>query len=286
MTIVRHTLSIRRGVLSLSAVLLAGGCVSQQQLDTMQAQMLRQDQQIQQLSAQLSGVQPAQADTWAQVQSLRQEMGEVRGRIDEFNNAAVDMGGLTGLTTMVRQNRSALKNLETQFAVDLKLDAPASSGTVLPGGSGGAAPTVSAPPATAAEQPAQTAPAAAKDTVSALYDAGIAAFNARNYQGALTSFKDFTATYPKHKLISNAWFWRGECEFALGNHAAAALNYEEVISKYPSSGKIAQAYLKQGMSFARTGKKDAAAFRLNELIKKFPKSAEATRAKQVLKELK
>ncbi len=282
MTIMRHTL-FSKGVLCLSAILFAGGCVSQQQIDAMQEQLSRQDRQIQQLGAQLSGVQPAQADTRAEVQSLRQEMGEVRGRIDEFNNAAVDMGGLTGLTAMVRQNRSALRSLETQFAVELKLDDPAPSGS-----SGTAAPAVSAPPATVAAPPAaaEPAPAVAKDTATALYDAGIAAFNARNYQGALTSFKDFTTTYPKHKLVSNAWFWRGECEFALGNHAAAALNYEEVISKYPSSGKIAQAYLKQGMSFARTGKKDAAAFRLDELIKKFPKSAEAKRAKQVLKELK
>lgn len=280
---------VRRSALFFVAVFLTGGCVSQQQIDGMQAQLRRQDQQIQQLSAQLSGVQPAQADTWAQVQSLRQEMGAVRGQIDDFNNATGDMGGLSGLALMVRQNRSALKSLETQFALDLKLDEAGAAGV----GAGGVAPgtvglaSADIPAAAApATTPASSASGPQKDTATALYDAGIQAFNGRNYQNALNSFRDFTTTYPQHKLTSNAWFWRGESEFALGNYAAAALAYEEVISKYPASGKAASSYLKQGMSFSRTGKKDAAKFRLEELIKKFPKSAEATRAKQVLKEIK
>lgn len=281
---------VRKNAFFFVSIFLMSGCVSQQQIDGMQAQLRRQDQQIQQLNAQLSGVQPAQADTWAQVQSLRQEMGSVRGQIDDFNNATGDMGGLNGLALMVRQNRSALKSLETQFALDLKLDdagMPGSgAGGAVPGGVGvppAVAPTTVAPATTT---PAPSAPRSQKDTATALYDAGIQAFNSRNYQDALNSFRDFTTTYPQHKLTSNAWFWRGESEFALGNYAAAALAYEEVISKFPSSGKAASSYLKQGMSFSRTGKKDAAKFRLDELIKKFPKSAEATRAKQVLKEIK
>ena len=71
----------------------------------------------------------------------------------------------------------------------------------------------------------------------------------------------------KDKLVSNAWFWRGECNYQLGNFPAAALDYEQVISKYGSSGKAASAYLKQGMCFIKAGKKDAAKVRLQELIK-------------------
>ena len=95
-------------------------------------------------------------------------------------------------------------------------------------------------------------------------------FNARNYKQALKSFSDFTDTYGKHKLVSNAWFWRGECNYQLGNFPAAALDYEQVISKYGS----------------KAGKKDAAKVRLQELIKKFPKSPEATRATQLMKDNK
>ena len=105
-------------------------------------------------------------------------------------------------------------------------------------------------------------------------------------QQARKSFSDFTDTYGKHKLVSNAWFWRGECNYQLGNFPAAALDYEQVISKYGSIGKAASAYLKQGMCFIKAGKKDAAKVRLQELIKKFPKSPEATRATQLMKDNK
>lgn len=286
---------------------LLGGCVSQSQFDAMQAKLMRQEQQIQQFNMQLSGVQPAQADTWQQVQSLRQEMGSLKGQIDDFNNATRNMGGLGGLARRVDQHHAALKTVETQFALDFKLEevAPADSfgaavppgtpgtgganvGGALPGGvtlppANSTAPVVSSAPPVS--QPQAQAQAPAKDTATALYDAGIKAFNERKYKDALKSFSDFTDTYPKNNLVSNAWFWRGECNFALSNFPAAALDYEQVISKYPSSGKAASSYLKQGMSFIRTNKKDAAKFRLEELIKKFPKAPEATRAKQVLKEI-
>ena len=49
------------------------GCANGQ-IDAMQMRLNQQEQQIRLLNSQLSGVQPAQADTWAQVQSLRQEM--------------------------------------------------------------------------------------------------------------------------------------------------------------------------------------------------------------------
>ena len=138
-------------------------------------------------------------------------------------------------------------------------------------------------PQAAAPAPQQAAPQtqAQGDIAKALYDNGVQSFNARNYKQALKSFSDFTDTYGKHKLVSNAWFWRGECNYQLGNFPAAALDYEQVISKYGSSG-----YLKQGMCFIKAGKKDAAKVRLQELIKKFPKSPEATRATQLMKDNK
>lgn len=284
----------------LGGLLLLGGCANQNQINAMQARLAQQEQQIQQLSSQLSGVQPAQADTWAQVQSLRQEMGSVRGQIDDFNNATASVGGLAGLAQRVARHEEALRSIQTQFALDFQLDQPVTGGmgsgydqslTGQSSAGAGGVPSqgtlpVSAPATGSAEQSVAAAPQQAqqgqKDTATALYDAGIASFNARKYQDAFNAFRDFTDTYPKHRLISNAWFWRGESNFQLNNFPAAALDYEQVISKYPSSGKAASAYLKQGMSFIKTNKKDAAKFRLDELIKKFPKSPEATRAKQLL----
>lgn len=274
------------------------GCVSSQ-MDAMQARLNQQEQQIRLLSSQLSGVQPAQADTWAQVQSLRQEMSAVKGQIDDFNNATAAAGGLPGLAQRVNNHEAALQAIATQFGMELPTagaSAPGMPGEAQPGlDPSGMSPSGMAQPGASAVQAPQAAPAPAappaapqaqSDIAKALYDNGVQAFNARNYKQSLKSFSDFTDTYPKHKLISNAWFWRGECNYQLGNYPAAALDYEQVISKYGSSGKAPSAYLKQGMCFIKAGKKDAAKVRLQELIKKFPKSAEAKRATQLMKDNK
>ena len=264
------------------------GCVNSQ-MDAMQMRLNQQEQQIRLLSSQLSGVQPAQADTWAQVQSLRQEMSAVKGQIDDFNNATAAAGGLPGLAQRVNNHEAALQAIATQFGMELPVAAAPGDPGTLPAtpGMADAPPRLPCSPA-GRSAPQQAAPQtqAQSDIAKALYDNGVQSFNARNYKQALKSFSDFTDTYAKHRLISNAWFWRGECNYQLGNFPAAALDYEQVISKYGSSGKAASAYLKQGMCFIKAGKKDAAKVRLQELVKKFPKSPEATRAAQLMKDHK
>ena len=274
-----------------SGLLLLSGCASQSDVNALQSRIRMQEQQI----AMLSNMQPAQADTWAQVQQLRQEMAAVKGEIDNFNNAAAASGGLTGLVDRVNRHHQALQSIGTQFAMDLQLDPVANQtvpvgsmpGTAMPSMQTPAQPTVQpAQPVVAQPQPApQPAPAINKDTATVLYESGVNNFNSRKYKEALNAFTDFTETYPKNKLISNAWFWKGESNFALGQYSAAALDYEKVISQYPKSAKAPSCYLKQAISFQRIGNKDAAKVRLNELVKKFPKAAEATRAKQLLKSM-
>ena len=95
------------------------GCANGQ-IDAMQMRLNQQEQQIRLLNSQLSGVQPAQADTWAQVQSLRQEMSAVKGQIDDFNNATAAAGGLPGLVQRVNNHEAALQAIATQFHAGLR----------------------------------------------------------------------------------------------------------------------------------------------------------------------
>lgn len=98
------------------------GCANGQ-IDAMQMRLNQQEQQIRLLNSQLSGVQPAQADTWAQVQSLRQEMSAVKGQIDDFNNATAAAGGLPGLAQRVNNHEAALQAIATQFGMELPVAA-------------------------------------------------------------------------------------------------------------------------------------------------------------------
>ncbi len=265
-------------------VVALGGCVKQSEYDSLQSRVQQQDRQLQQM-------QPAQADTWAQMQSMRQELNTVRGQLDDLQNA----GGAKALVDKVNRHDAALRRIGTTLAMDLQLEAPAApqqgaymgetppqqsmvvSGPATQGG-------FAAAPAQQAQQPA--APAVPKDTATALYESGVKSFDSRRYQEALRSFRDFTTTYSSNKLNPNAWFWVGECNFQLNQFADAALAYDTVITKYATSPKAPAAYLKQGISFSKLGQKEAARARMQELIRKFPTSAEAARAKAFLQDNK
>lgn len=247
-------------------------------------------QAIQQLQAQVSGVQPAQADNWSQVQSLRQEMATLKGDLDNLNNSTAHLGGVPQLGAILSRHDRALRLVETQLALNLQLNAP-STGL---GATGRNTPNYTAPlnnlnnlnmavpistPSSSPAKPNTT------DTAQALYDLGINNFNSRSYANALNSFSDFTQVYPNHKLVSNAWFWQGESNYQMKNYAAAALAYEKVITSFPNSIKAPAAYLKQGMSFLALKRNDVAKERLDHLVATYPKAPEAKRARQVLKNL-
>lgn len=246
---------------------------------------------IRQLQAQVSNVQPAQADSWSQIQALHREMAALRGSLDNLQNSTAHLGGTAQLGNIIARHDRALRLIETQLAMDLQLDNPADmqSQTSVPTESNNTAMITTPSPSTqtqqntAAAQP--NAPVKNADTAQALYDNGINSFNSRDYQKGLNAFKDFTTVYPDHKLVSNAWFWQGECQYQLKNYAGAALAYEKVISQFPNSSKAPACYLKQAMSFMELKKNDAAKQRLNELITIYPKAAEAKRAQTILKNL-
>ena len=273
------------------------GCLpaSSSDYDVLRAQVAQHNQILSQLNTQLSGVQPAQADTWQQVQAMRQEIASLRGDVENLSHGFNQAGGASAMAEMLARHDRALRLIETQLAMPLQLDeAAAFSGpTYTPSYAPSpmeTSPVVTrVPSATPQTTPSSTVTSPARpgavDTAQALYDAGMASFAARKYEQGLKSFADFAEAYPNHSLVSNAWFWQGECHFELKNYAAAALAYEKVISGYPNSNKAPDSYFKQGLSFVRLDRKEAARERLNQLISQYPRSVYATRAKQELDKL-
>lgn len=121
-------------VCSLAALVALSGCVRQEDVDALNARVMRQDQQIQMLNSQLSGVQPAQADTWSQVQSTRQEIATLRGQIDDMQmrlNATGDQSrDLPQMREQLNRHDIALRQMASQLAIDIDsvLAAPAPTG--------------------------------------------------------------------------------------------------------------------------------------------------------------
>ncbi|MEG6505055.1 tol-pal system protein YbgF [Nitratidesulfovibrio sp. 1201_IL3209] len=121
-------------VCSLAALVALSGCVRQEDVDALNSRVMRQDQQIQMLNSQLSGVQPAQADTWSQVQSTRQEIATLRGQIDDMQmrlNATGDQSrDLPQMREQLNRHDIALRQMASQLAIDIDsvLAAPAPTG--------------------------------------------------------------------------------------------------------------------------------------------------------------
>ena len=105
------------------APLALGGCV-QTSGGNLQRQVEANEQAIRQITSQLSGVQLAQADTWSQVQALRQEVAALRGDMDTMLYSLQAVGGAQNMAVTLTRHEQALRLIESQLAMDLQLDAP------------------------------------------------------------------------------------------------------------------------------------------------------------------
>lgn len=276
----------QRGILlTVLCTALLSGCLSTG--GDLSARVDRHDQQLQTLMSQVGQVEqvlPGQAEMWAQMQAMRQELNMINGRIEEAQGGEGGRNGgeLARLQDKVNRIEAVVRQMASQLAINVDSLNVSYTGAAFgaEGQPGAAPPAPSGAPAPAAAQPAVAIPAG--NRAQNLYDAGIKNFDQRRYKEAVVSFQDFTAAYPQHKLAGNALFWEGESYYQIQDYARAALAYQEVITKHPGSPKLQSAMLKQGMALHNVGKKDAARERLQELISRYPNSPEATRARQFL----
>ena len=290
------------------------GCA--QRNDDMEAQILQHDAEIRRM-------QPAQADTRNELQSIREELRELRGLVADLKRA----GGAAAMVDKLNRHDAALRQIETSMAMKFDLGDPIqpaagaplapqpvqtapqaatpsvdfsygglndNAGANAAAGAAGGAAAASAASAAAAptgstwgqETPRPKQPVAQKDMKIALYEAGVNAYNSRKYTEAQRSFSDYLQNFGQSgdaKTTAAANYYLGECYFQTNKFADAALAYDTVISSYPKSDKAPAAYLKQGICFSKMKKGAAAKARMNELIKKYPNSPEAKRAKDFLK---
>jgi tol-pal system protein YbgF len=97
---------------------------------------------------------------------------------------------------------------------------------------------------------------------------------------------EFASKYPKHKLVPNVFYWRGESFYAEKDYENAILSFQDVIDKYPGGDKAPDAMLKQGLSFLALKDRKNARILFELVQSKYPKTPAATQARQKLAELK
>ena len=86
-------------------------------------------------------------------------------------------------------------------------------------------------------------------------------------------------TYPSSTHVPSAHYWLGECHFESSRPQVAVAHYERVFTDYPSHTKAAGALLKTGLSYKKMKRVDDARTTFSVLLKRYPQSAEAELAR-------
>jgi tol-pal system protein YbgF len=159
-------------------------------------------------------------------------------------------------------------------SIDAKVSGGSTTGTPAmstPGGN----PETGAP--TSAGQPSISA-----DT---LYQNGLRDLTGGKYDLARQEFSDYIRNFPSNDLASNATFYLGEIAYAQEDFKGAIASYDNVLANYPKSFKLASSVLKKAMAEIELGMKASGIRDLREVERRFPGSDEARRAQAKLREL-
>ncbi len=235
------------------------------------------------------------AELFYQIQTLQQEVQELRGLVEELthqvNRLAADQQAqyrdLDGRIVALRGGAAAPPALPAQTP------APTMPTPAVPAPSGpapGAAGTLPAPRTAApAAAPAPAAPAAAAAAPAAgereAYSAAFELMRARKFPEATAAFTRFVRDYPNSGYTANSFYWLGELYLAQNNMEQARQSFTQVINLYPDSQKVPDSLYKLGVVQHRLGDVARAREYLNRAVSQYPGSSAAALAQTYLSEL-
>ena len=105
------------------------------------------------------------------------------------------------------------------------------------------------------------------------------------YDQAIPAFKTFLSTYPNSSYASNAHYWLGQLLFNKQDWAGASAEFQALVNNYPDSTKRADALLKLGIAESERSNTARAKQLWEQLLKEFPDSQASKLAEKRLKSL-
>jgi tol-pal system protein YbgF len=213
----------------------------------------------------------AQADLRALVDGLKDEMGALRGQLEESQHLDQQRGTALseGGDRWTRMEKSVQGLLERIVRIEEYLGMEPSEKLI----------------SDKSQQPARGEETGAGKTPDQIYTLGKQHFDRAEYDKARELFQTYLKNYPKSENADNAQFWLGEICYRERSYEKAILEYQKVIEGYPKGNKVAGALLKQAFAFLNLGDKDNARLIFKELVRKYPESAEAKIAKEKLTQI-
>ncbi|MEN8690143.1 MAG: tol-pal system protein YbgF [Desulfobacterales bacterium] len=245
-------------------------------LAAVEGQLARQKTQIEKYSQtsenKEQNIRGQTANLRIEVESMREQIGVINGRLEEIEYRVKQEKDASGLTELDRIKDDTRVMNSRITSIEQYLDM------------GGAAKPSAVKPAPA-KVPAARVPLSSLSE-QALYDQAKQAFDAGELEKARQGFQEFTKRFPDSQNADNAQFWIGEIYYREKWYEKAIVEYQKVVEDYPKGNKIRSAMLKQGYSFLNIGDKANARLILKDLISKYPNTTEAQLATQKLSQIK
>jgi tol-pal system protein YbgF len=207
-------------------------------------------------------VQEVQANTGARIDTMTQQTQGITDNMQDVQSRVAK------LSQQVTDVQNLLQSIDAKIS----------------GGSTTGSPAPSAP----AGNPESNAPAsAALPSISAdtLYQNGLRDLTGGKYDLARQEFSDYIKNFPSNDLASNATFYLGEIAYAQNDFKGAIASYDEVLANYPKSFKLPASLLKKAMAELELGMKASGIRDLREVDRRFSGTDEAKRAQAKLREL-
>lgn len=225
--------------------------------------------------AQASGEGADVADLRTEMDSLRESMAKLSGRMDVIQHQAQEA---LEEAKAARQQAASLAAANGPPRGSAPGQAPGASS---PGGASVGSPAGASPQTEAATPPAPTQEL--KDYRSA-YDA----WTHGDAKACIDRFSQFLQTYPASDLADDAAYWLADCYFKQGDYKTAILRFDDVVSRYPKSDKAPDALYRQGEALLKLGPgySRAAEKAFERVIHEYPGSKRAAEAQRRLATLR
>lgn len=194
-----------------------------------------------------------QAELLSMVETMQQEIAELRGVVEEQNHQIEQLKKL-------QQQRYIEMDRRLSSLLD---DQAASVSDAKPG-----------EVATTTESPEQ------------VYRQAMAHIKQKEFPQALQQLDLFAQVYPQHKLAGNALYWSGEVQLAQKNFDVAIQQFKAVMTEHPDHNKVADSHYKLAVAYDRKGDSAQAKVLLQQVIDSYPDAQSINRlAKRYLERL-
>ncbi|TDO96908.1 tol-pal system protein YbgF [Marinomonas balearica] len=239
------------------------------------------------------GLSPAAAaDLLFQLESLQQEVQQLRGMVEEQEYE---------LKKIKERQKDRYIDLDKRISLIMSTassQAPqepvnSSANSTQPSGEVGVAPVAVAPISQSAgvngsntelEGGSSEGPLSVveitepSDEAKSAYKASYALIREKKFEEAAQAFDDFVLVYPSNTLTGNAHYWLGELKLVLGKPSEALDEFNMVVMKFPNHSKVADATYKLGIVNDQLGNKDEAKAFLQKVVSQFAGTNSATLA--------